>query len=60
MPNTKTYCVTVARYGCIYIKAENEAAAMDIANHQRTDDITWFDDWDATNAKEDDTMNGYE
>ena len=31
------YCVTVARTGCIFVEAENESEAIDIANHQDTD-----------------------
>ena len=51
----KKYCVTVARYGCLFVEAESEAEAMDIADHQTTDTVNWSDDWDVTDAQEDDS-----
>lgn len=27
------YCVTIERTGCVFVEAENEDAAIDIANH---------------------------
>lgn len=50
------YCVTIVRTGCVFIEAENEAEAMDIANHQTTDTVNWSDDWEATDCMEDDTL----
>lgn len=47
------YCVTIVRTGCVFIEAESEAEAMDIANHQTTDTVNWSDDWEATDATED-------
>lgn len=47
------YCVTIIRTGCVFVEAESEAEAMDIANHQNTDTINWSDDWEATDATED-------
>ena len=47
------YCVTVVRTGCIFVEAENEAKAIDIANHQTTDTVSWSDDWEATDCVED-------
>ena len=51
------YCVTVVRTGCVFVEAENAARAMDIANHQPTDAISWSDDWVATDCMKDDTAN---
>lgn len=51
----KKYCVTVVRYGCLFIEAESEAEAMDIADHQTTDTVNWSDDWTPTDAGEDDS-----
>lgn len=50
------YCVTVERTGCVFVEAENETDAIDIANHQLTDTVSWSDDWEATYVEEDDTM----
>ena len=49
------YCVTVVRTGCIFVEANSEAEAIDIANHQTTDTVSWSDDWEATNCAEDDS-----
>lgn len=49
------YCVTIVRTGCMFVEAENEAEAMDIANHQTTDAVNWSDDWEATDCMEDDS-----
>ena len=46
------YCVTVARYGWLYVEAKTEAEAMDIADHQTTDTVTWSDDWTPTDVEE--------
>lgn len=54
------YCVTVVRYGCVFVEAETMAEAMDIANHQLTDTIIWSDDWGVTDCMEDDTLEDYE
>lgn len=51
----KKYCVTIVRTGCVFVEAENEAEAMDIANHQLTDTVNWSDDWEATACTEDDS-----
>lgn len=45
------YCVVIVRTGCVFIEAENEAEAMDIANHYPTDEINWSDDWEATDCE---------
>ena len=49
------YCVTVIRTGCVFVEADNWEDALDIANYQLTDDIYWSDDWEATDAYEDDS-----
>ena len=49
------YCVTIVRTGCIFVEAENETEAMDIANHQLTGEVNWSDDWEATDCMEDDS-----
>lgn len=49
------YCVTVVRTGCVFVSANSEAEAMDIANHQTTDMVTWSEDWNATDCCEDDS-----
>lgn len=49
------YCVTIVRTGCIFVEAENESEAMDIANHQTTDAVSWSEDWEATDCMEDDS-----
>lgn len=49
------YIVTVVRTGCVFVEAENEKQALDIANHIRTSTVCWSDDWEATDAMEDDS-----
>ena len=51
----KKYCVTVVRYGCLFVEAEDDAAALDLADHQTTDTVNWSDDWTPTDAQEDDS-----
>ena len=48
----KYYLVNVVRYGCVPVAARSEAEAMDIANHQRTQSVSWSDDWEPTEANE--------
>lgn len=49
------YLVTVVRTGCVFVEAESEAEAMDIADRQFDDTINWSDDWEATDIEEDDS-----
>ena len=49
----KKYLVTIARFGFIEVEADNEVDAMNIANNMSTDYISWSDDWEATDARED-------
>lgn len=51
----KKYCVIIERTGCIFVEAENENDAMDIADHQLTDTVNWSEDWEATDVFEDDS-----
>lgn len=49
------YCVTIVRTGCVFVEAESEAEALDIADHQFDDAVNWSDDWEATDVEEDDS-----
>ena len=49
------YCVTVVRTGCLFIEAESECEAVDIANHQLTDAVCWSDSWEASDCMKDDS-----
>ena len=49
----KKYCVTVVRAGWVFVEAETEVEAMDIANHQTTDTVNWSEDWEPTDCEED-------
>lgn len=51
MPKKK-FCVTIVRYGCLFVEAEDEVDAMDLADHQTTDTVNWSDDWTPTDAEE--------
>lgn len=48
------YCVTIGRAGWIFVEANSMDEAMDIADHQMTDTISWSDDWDVLDVAEDD------
>lgn len=52
------YCVTITRTGCLFIEAESEAAAMDIADHQTTETVSWSEDWSPTDCEEDSSYCG--
>lgn len=49
-------CVTVVRYGCVFVEAENVAEALEIADRQNTSAVSWSDDWECTDVYPDDTM----
>ena len=53
------YLVTVVRTGCLYIEADNEEKAMEIADHQTTDKVSWSDDWGPVDVEEDDSAEIY-
>ena len=46
----KMYDVTVTRYGCVQVEADSASEAIAIADAMKTDEITWSDDWSATDA----------
>ena len=47
------FSVTVTRYGSVEVEANSSLEAMRIVNEKyQTEDITWGDDWDATDADE--------
>lgn len=50
------YCVTIVRTGCIFVEADSPEEAMDVADHQKTDEVSWSDDWDVTDAIQDDDI----
>lgn len=51
--NDMKFNVTVTRYGCVDVEANSSLEAMRIVNENyKTDDISWSDDWDATDADE--------
>ena len=52
-------CVTVVRYGCLFVEAKNIAEALEIADHQTTDAVNWSDDWECTDAYPDDSAESY-
>ena len=50
------YCVTITRTGWVFVEAADDAEAFDIANRLTTDAVSWSDDWGATYAEEDDSL----
>ena len=42
--------VTITRFGCVKIKANSREEAMKKANSLPTSEITWNEDWSATDA----------
>ena len=54
----KKYCVTITRTGCLFVEAESEAVAMDLADHQTTDTVSWSEDWEPSDVFEDDSYCG--
>lgn len=49
------YMIAVVRTGCLFVEAETEEAAMHIADHQKTDTVSWSDDWKPTDCEVDDS-----
>jgi hypothetical protein len=49
-------CVTIVRYGYLFVEAKNIAEALEIANHQHIYTINWSDDWDCTDVYPDDSL----
>ena len=52
----KKYCVVITRTGEVFIEAETQEEAMNIADSLYGDDISWSDDWEATDCYEDDSL----
>ena len=52
------YEVTVSRTGVAFVCATSESAAMELADHLKTDEISWSDDWASTDAKIDEDYDG--
>ena len=48
----KNYTVTFARYGFVQIEAESELDAYRKVEGYGQEDISWSDDFEATDAKE--------
>lgn len=44
----ETFNVLISRTGSILIEAESESDAMEKANNAKIEDISWHDDWSAT------------
>lgn len=49
------YLTTIIRYGYLFVEANSESEAMDIAEHQKTDTVEWEEDWDVTSVVQDDS-----
>lgn len=47
------YCVIIQRNGCIFVEANSEEEAVDIADHQLTDTVIWDEDWHPSDVIED-------
>lgn len=52
MPEKKPFDVTVARLGHVTVQATSVEDAMAQANDLPADKISWFDEHDATDARE--------
>ncbi len=48
--SNSVYQVTITRTGVVFVRAASESAAMELADHLKTDEVSWSDDWDATDA----------
>lgn len=49
----KKYGVVIVRFGYVEVEAESGMEAMRIANNNiRTDDVSWSDEWEATDYEE--------
>lgn len=53
------FCVTVVRYGCLFVEAESIGKAIEIADHQTTDTVNWSEDWECTEAYPDEGAVSY-
>jgi len=52
----KTYRIAVSKSGYVYVAAENESAATELAANADFDDLFWRSPWDINSAEEDDTI----
>ena len=43
--------VTVAVTGCMFVEAESEDKAREIADRQTADTVSWSDDWQITDVE---------
>ena len=50
----KTYSVTFARYGFVTVEAESEEDAFRKVEGYGAEDISWSDDFEATDTQEED------
>lgn len=46
------YQVIITRTGVVFVRAASESAAMELADHLTTDEVSWSDDWTPTDAME--------
>ena len=46
----KEFDVTITRFGCVKVKASSIQDAIEKANALPTNEITWNEDWEATDA----------
>ena len=52
---SKVYDVTIARYGFVRVVADSDTEAMQIVREEySSDEITWSNDWEPTDATETD------
>lgn len=50
------YMTIITRTGCLFVEANSESEAIEIANNQLTDTVNWSDDWEVTDIEEDDSL----
>lgn len=47
------YEVTVSRTGCLYVEASSPEEAKNIADRQPSENVSWTDDWNVIDCRED-------
>lgn len=57
MPDSKLHQVTITRTGTALVMAPTMDDAMEAANHIKTEDILWDNDWAVTDVTEVTDMN---
>lgn len=50
------YCITVVRYGSVFVEADDQMDAEYIAGEQSADGVYWEDDWDIVGVQEADDV----